>query len=64
MTRRDSALPAEVVSVCVHEFAKMLADRYPLINIEEDLGLEGLRRAKTLYSPVDLMKVYEAVRQN
>jgi len=62
MTRRDPALSPAATSVCIHEFAKRLADHYPVINLEEDLGLEGLRRAKNLLSPVDLLKVYEVVR--
>ena len=46
----------------VHELALGLCDRYPLINLEEDLGLPGLRRAKMLYSPVGKLEVYEAVQ--
>jgi hypothetical protein len=39
-----------------------MKDKYALINLEEDLGLAGLRQAKILYSPVDRLNVYEAIR--
>ena len=52
-------LEREVTAVCIHEFARVLRDRYPLLNVEEDLGLDGLRQAKELLSPTDLLKVYE-----
>ena len=61
MTRRDPALPEETTAVCIHEFAMLLRKQYPRIDVEEDLGLDGLRRAKQLLSPVDLMKVYEVL---
>ena len=63
MVKYDLSLPPLMTPVCVHELACQLADRYPWINLEEDLGLEGLRRAKQLYSPVRQEEVYEAVRQ-
>ena len=63
MVKHSLSLPMLMTPVCVHELACMLADRYPYINIEEDLGLEGLRRAKQLYSPVKQLEVYEAVRK-
>lgn len=59
MTRHDPTLPQETTTILVHEIAKVLRSRYPLINVEEDMGLDGLRRAKQLLAPVDLMKVYE-----
>ena len=61
MTRHDPTLPQEITAVCIHEFAKLLRPEYPLIDVEEDMGLDGLRRAKTLLSPVDLLKVYEVL---
>ena len=61
MTRHDSTLPPEITAVCIHEFAKLLRTEYPLINVEEDMGLDGLRRAKMLLSPVDLLKAYEVI---
>ncbi len=63
MVKHDLDLPPLMTPVCVHELANMLADRYPYIDLEEDLGLEGLRRAKQLYSPVRQLEVYEAVRR-
>ena len=59
MTRHDPGMPPEVTAVCIHEYASLLRGRYPLINVEEDMGLDGLRRSKMLLSPVDLLKVYE-----
>ena len=62
MTRHDPTLPPEITTVCIHEFAALLQQKYPLINVEEDMGLEGLHQAKLLLSPVDFLKVYEVIR--
>lgn len=62
MFRRSAGLSRDVLAVCLHEFGKLLRGRYPRVNIEEDLGLEGIRTEKMLCSPVDLLKVYEVVR--
>lgn len=62
MVKHNLSLPKLMTPVCVHELACMLCDRYPTINLEEDLGLEGLRNAKQLYSPAGKLEVYEAVR--
>ena len=63
MVKHDLDLPLLMTPVCVHELACALEGRYPYINLEEDLGLEGLRRAKQLYSPIKQLEVYEAVRK-
>ena len=62
MTKHEDGLPPQVTAVLVHELACRLAGQYRLINLEEDLGLAGLRQAKLLYSPVDRLNVYEAMR--
>lgn len=63
MVKHDPTLPPETTAVCVHELALLLDGKYPYMNLEEDLGLEGLRRAKELYSPVGRLEVYEAVKE-
>jgi len=62
MSKHDPALPTETTAVCVHELARIVAGEYSLVNLEEDLGLEGLRKAKELYSPIDRLEVYEAIK--
>lgn len=62
MSKHDPQLPPETMTVCVHELAMALEAEYSFVNLEEDLGLEGLRRAKELYSPIDHLRVYEAVK--
>ena len=62
MFRRSEGLSRDVTAVCFHELARLVGDRYPRTNIEEDLGLAGLRTEKMLYSPVDLLKVYEVLK--
>ena len=41
-----------VYTVVRHEFMKQLPEQYTYINLEEDMGLPGLRRAKSSYHPI------------
>lgn len=49
-----------VVPVCISEMAKLVCDKYPYINLEDDLGIPGLRNMKMLYHPVFLLDSYTA----
>lgn len=43
-----------------HAFAELLNDKYNILNIEEDLGLQGLRTMKQLMRPSGKEKMYKA----
>lgn len=56
-------LSRNVVPACLCEAAKRLCDTYPYINLEDDLGVPGLRTMKKLYRPVFLLNSYSALRE-
>ncbi len=39
-----------------NEFCRMMQGKYKYVNREEDMGLEGLRKAKTSYKPVKMIE--------
>lgn len=45
----------------LRELARTVLDRAPLLNLEEDLGLPGLRENKLSYQPCALLEKYQAV---
>ncbi|MBP3200860.1 MAG: DUF2156 domain-containing protein [Lachnospiraceae bacterium] len=49
-----------IYRVLNNEFAKLCLEKYKYINLEEDLGVEGLRNMKLLYHPTTYIKKYIA----
>ena len=47
-----------IYQLLCNEFATIVCKGYKYLNREEDLGVEGLRRAKTSYEPLYMLKKY------
>ena len=47
-----------IYQLLCNEFALLCCKGYKYVNREEDLGIEGLRRAKTSYQPLFMLKKY------
>jgi len=50
-----------IYTVVRHEFMRQIPEQYTYINLEEDMGLPGLRRAKSSYHPAYQIKKDQAV---
>ena len=50
-----------IYTVVRHEFMQQIPEQYTYINLEEDMGLPGLRRAKSSYHPAYQIKKDRAV---
>ncbi|MCR5092434.1 MAG: phosphatidylglycerol lysyltransferase domain-containing protein [Lachnospiraceae bacterium] len=55
----DLSIPA-INKVLTQEIAKQCANEHRYFNMEEDLGLPGLRTVKLYYDPVTILKKYTA----
>ncbi|MCK5130378.1 MAG: DUF2156 domain-containing protein, partial [Clostridiales bacterium] len=58
----EKAVPEyrEVYSIINQQFAKReLVPKYTYINREEDMGVEGIRRAKRSYHPYKMVKKFD-----
>lgn len=59
-TEKGSREFRNVYRVLRQDVSKLVTDQYTYINLEEDVGVEGLRQAKLSYKPDILLKKYVA----
>jgi hypothetical protein len=55
--KADTAITG-AYSIINNEFAKQIPKNFIFLNREEDLGLEGLRKAKLSYQPVEILEKF------
>ena len=60
MIEKGNIIYKGIYKVLNSEFPKMCINEFKYINLEEDLGIEGLRNMKLLYHPSHLIKKYVA----
>ncbi len=48
------------VAACEYELSKIICQQYKYVDLEEDLGIPGLRRIKLLTKPVKMLSAVEA----
>ena len=53
----DENIP-NISAVLKREFARLCCSGFKYVNFEEDLGVEGLRRMKTLYMPAYMINKF------
>ena len=54
----DSALGNDAVPICINKLAELVCDEFDYIDLEEDMGIEGLRTMKQLYKPKFMLRSY------
>ena len=48
-----------ILLYCIHQMAIALEGKSKLLNVEEDLGIEGLRRWKNMLQPAQMIDMWE-----
>jgi len=52
-----------IYQALLNEFAKRIPNEFVLLNMEQDLGVEGLRKAKESYHPVKMIEKFIVKRK-
>jgi hypothetical protein len=55
--KADTQFPG-IYQFLLHELVKSIPEQYRYINREQDLGIEGLRKAKMAYNPVKMIEKF------